>query len=611
MLTSCSDKWVEGSKEEYEIVFSCGVAEYLYEESRTNPVDNSYTNRVIFNIGDEVALSCFPSSEDEDGDYKLYQLTDFGWSSTEEAFTWEASTMRFIGYYPTTATPTSFETPLDQSSAEKIAAADLMRLDMSVTQPDDNSVELSFTRQMAYIEVSVIKYGEAYSSSENYISDVKIYDYVEDESGVATISAITPYEVSSGVYSALIKGTSGVGTPPDYTLITFKDAKGNEYYLTNTTYLEPRYKHTISLVVGGSRDSVVVESIDVEPWGDPTYIDGGSFDVTYIDFSNCISFEDSSLKAALVQQHNYTLSDGTQASVIDTNGNGEIEFDEAAAATQVVIGVEYDPASYEDLYRYFDHITEFRHLKEIGTMRGDLEPSNLPNLRVLDLLSTTSRESYDLSGLPYLEQLYLFATSSTTSVDLSSNRNLTDLRMRVEGVQSIDLTNNIALESLHIEDTPLTTLDLSANRLLSTLYIESSQLVDLDLANNTKMKYITLETNEDLATLNMTGLVNLETLYCNVASIKSLDLSPFTTLRSLYWGYTSLESLSVEANVDLTYLRLEEPLVTTLDISNNNKISDFLARYVEHLTISQAQSTSPGAIYWASKISLSATIVVK
>lgn len=572
------------------IEISCGVGEYSDSTSRTNPTSEDATERISFNVGDQIMLCATSTSTATPDNYRLYNLTESGWESPEEPFTWEEPTMRFIAYYPTTATPSSFDTPEDQSSKEKIALADLMRVDMSLSQPDDGgNIELLFSRQMAYIELSV-KYGESYSAEENYISDIKIYDYVE-ENGTTTTTAITPYEASPGLYCAIIKGTSGEGTPPSYSLITFTDARGVEYYVENTTYLNPQYKHTISVLLESDLDCLTVESITVEPWSDTIYINGGDFSVTEVDSAKCIDFQDNTLKIALAQQHNYTLPSGVLAECIDINGNGEIEFTEAAAATQVAIGADYDPASYDDLYQYFNHITEFRHLKEIGTVKGDLDYAELPNLKILDLLATSSRQSYDLTCCPYLEELYLFASSSTKSVDLRSNIYITNLELRVEGMESIDLSNCADLKMLTLEHTPLTTLDLSYN---------------------TGLKSVTLETNSSLSELKMSGLTDLETLYCNVAGdIKSLDLSPFTNLRSLYWGYTGLTSLDVGANVNLTYLRLEESKVTELDISSNTLVSEFLARYVEELTISQSQSLSPGLAYWQSNIAVGAVVVIK
>ena len=164
--------------------------------------------------------------------------------------------------------------------------------------------------------------------------------------------------------------------------------------------------------------------------------------------------------ASFVQAQNVNIPDAnfknallTQSFVIDTNGDGEISFAEAAVVT----------------YLNLDE-------KNISNMTG-IEA--FVNLGIMDCNGN------------------LF-----TSIDLSQNTELSILHMSSLYLTSLDIRYNVKLTSLILEGLPLTTIDFSQNPLLMNLNISNSQLYGLDLSNNPNM-YLLFCSSTPLVILNL------------------------------------------------------------------------------------------------------------
>ena len=149
-------------------------------------------------------------------------------------------------------------------------------------------------------------------------------------------------------------------------------------------------------------------------------------EITDNDGNYIIPFKDPNFLEALI------------ANNVDTDGDGQISFDEAKA----VSSLEVSSSDIKEMpeIRYFIALTELH------------------------------------CGINQL-----------TTLDVSNNTALTWLDCGENNLTSLDVSNNTALTELHCGINQLTTLDVSNNTTLTELHCSFNQLTTLDVSNNTTL----------------------------------------------------------------------------------------------------------------------------
>ena len=206
---------------------------------------------------------------------------------------------------------------------------------------------------------------------------------------------------------------------------------------------------------------------------------------------------------------------------INTNGDTEIQCDEAAAFTGVI---DINNLGITDItgIEYFINFTSLN--------------ASYNSLTSIDLSSNTALEYLDLTN------------NLLTSLDITTHTALTELHCWNNSITTINLTNNTLLTKLDFHNNSLTNLDLSANIALSNLRCTNNQLGGLDLSSNAALEYLTIYGN----------------------SLTSLDLSNNVALIDVYCYSNSLTSLDVSNNPNLVALRCMDNDLTSLNVANGN-----------------------------------------
>ena len=238
-----------------------------------------------------------------------------------------------------------------------------------------------------------------------------------------------------------------------------------------------------------------------------------------------INFPDANFKAKLLsasasnsvatnQLSTYNVSDDswtpTQSpyyTVIDTNGDGEIQVSEA----QLVKGLTFSSANITDL----TGIEYFSHLQYLRCSSNQIQTLNFsaPN------------------SLQYLNCNY----NQITSINLSGLTNLYYLKCQQNQLISIDTSNLLSLGWLHCTNNHIANLDLSSNNNLNSLNCGGNELTTLDVSN----------------------LHFLGALYCSNNHLTSLDVSA-NPLIGLFCGYNNLALLNLKCgNPSWTYLSFD------------------------------------------------------
>jgi len=258
-----------------------------------------------------------------------------------------------------------------------------------------------------------------------------------------------------------------------------------------------------------------------------------------------IEFEDPNLKAWLLSASpdNEIIARDVNgnAVAIDTNGDGEISYEEALNI-------------YELGTPGMGYITSF--------------PSGITSLK----------------GIEYFTNLTFLncgALTSLESIDVSKNINLQTLVLRGSSIETIDLSKNINLQTLYLDDVGIKTIDVSKNINLQTLWLNDVDIKTIDLSKNINLQGLGLSYDGNLQSLDLSKNINLQSLNLEWSSIGTIDVSKNINLQYLNLSTTLIETLDVSKNINLQYLDLRNLLsgdkdmkIKTLDVSHNIKLTD-------------------------------------
>ncbi|WP_299273720.1 choice-of-anchor D domain-containing protein [uncultured Psychroserpens sp.] len=238
----------------------------------------------------------------------------------------------------------------------------------------------------------------------------------------------------------------------------------------------------------------------------------------------------------------------------------------------------------------------------------------------------------DLSNCPLLTTLNCSVNYGLSMLDVSNNALLETLSATLCYISSIDLTNNLNLNSLALGTNPLTNIDLHTNNLLTHIYLQNTPVLEFvnlknganDLISNfnitnspnlnclqvdnevdanagngiyaTWLKDSTVsygqhcldtyvpDDNFEQALIDLgydTGALDDYVLTSDIEPILSLNIEnesiidltgiqDFRDLEELRCRNNQIVDLDLSYNTNLTFLRLEDNLLETLNLKNGN-----------------------------------------
>ena len=209
-----------------------------------------------------------------------------------------------------------------------------------------------------------------------------------------------------------------------------------------------------------------------------------------------------------------------------------------------------------------------------------------PNANPTDKLTSLS-----LSGLPNLQKLDC-RNGFLTSLDLNGLTNLTELNCSRNQITNLNLNNLPNLQKLDCTANPIETLNASNLTSLLELncgngYIIDGQLISkltsLDVSGCTNLKKIDCSFNV-LSSINLTGLINLEELYCDgggnkLGKLTTLNLNGLVNLKMLSCTNHKLASLNVSNLTNLKYINCSYNDLASLDLSGLLKLEKLFYSY--------------------------------
>ena len=187
---------------------------------------------------------------------------------------------------------TTFTIPTDQSTADKLAAADWMTATTKEKKGNNNgTISLNFEHQLSNIVITI---SEDAKSDLASLSDIKV------------LGTITPY------YNSTTKTIQAIVEPattvPNTSLLTFKDATGESYTIpfpSSITSLDKGKQYNFTL--SGGHNALTISSVSVTDWTSATITtnDDQAFNDSGIDYVTFTADSEQGFKFVVNTQNEY------------------------------------------------------------------------------------------------------------------------------------------------------------------------------------------------------------------------------------------------------------------------------------------------------------------
>lgn len=159
------------------------------------------------------------------------------------------------------------------------------------------------------------------------------------------------------------------------------------------------------------------------------------------------------------------------------------------------------------------------------------------------------------------------------SLNLTGLPELYTLGCYENNLSSLDLSNLPKLEMLECYDNNIATLDLSANPVLATLVCGNNLISELVLHPNAPLSKLDCSNNRLEGKWSFINYTNLKYLHCGGNNISLLDVANCVKITDLACENTNITDLNVTTLTILESLVANNCLLTTLDCSNNRKLT--------------------------------------
>ena len=180
-----------------------------------------------------------------------------------------------------------------------------------------------------------------------------------------------------------------------------------------------------------------------------------------------------------------------------------------------------------------------------------------------------------VKGIEYFTSLLELRCWGTSieSLDLTSNKKLTFINCKDnQNLTSLNIMGLEELESLDLSDTGIKDLNLKSNKKLKSLQAIGAEIDELDVNSNSELLYLYCPSTK-ITQLDLSQNKALRMLYVHNTDIKELDISANLALEWLTCANTHLNILDVSQHKNLNFLSCENSPLAYLNIGNNEKLT--------------------------------------
>ena len=197
---------------------------------------------------------------------------------------------------------------------------------------------------------------------------------------------------------------------------------------------------------------------------------------------------------------------------------------------------------------------------------------DVPDPELRNIISNSIVHKFEPVGLYYdidlsgIDSLYADGRGISNAVGLNGCTDLTYLDVSSNALASLDVSGLYNLEELYCYNNQITNLNLSGCTNLSVLYCMNNPLGALDFSGMASLRVLWCYVN-GLTNLNLTGCTNLTELFCVYNPLGALDVSGLSSLSTLYCYVDGLTNLNLTGCTNLTRLACNDNLLSVLDLT--------------------------------------------
>ncbi len=171
-----------------------------------------------------------------------------------------------------------------------------------------------------------------------------------------------------------------------------------------------------------------------------------------------------------------------------------------------------------------------------------------------------------ISNISKIETLDISNSNISDLTGIEKFKSLKNLTLNNNNISSIDLKNLINLEYLNCNNNQLSSLDLTINKSLRTIKCRSNKLNSLQLPSTNTLNSV--EANENtIASLDFSNTPMITSINVNTNKLVGLDVSMLNKLTNLVCWNNQLTSLTFGNNEELKSISLNNNKIQNLDLS--------------------------------------------
>lgn len=185
---------------------------------------------------------------------------------------------------------------------------------------------------------------------------------------------------------------------------------------------------------------------------------------------------------------------------------------------------------------------------------------------------TSTLDASELGNVGNTSELSVTSKSLTSLAGVGHYTRITTLYCDQNQLTTLNASGLTELQYLVCNDNKLTTLNVSGLTKLKTLKCYNNQLTTLNAGGLTELGNLTCNNNQ-LTALNLSGSTKLWRLQCNANKLTALDLSGLTALSTLYCHMNNLTALDLNGLTELDDLDCFDNDLSALDITQQTKLT--------------------------------------
>ena len=323
--------------------------------TKSNPLGGTIEEQMKFNEGDRIAVT-------NSGKTVVYKLQSGTWApeNSGEYLKWDKSNLVFTAKYPAGYTTL----PTDQSTKEKLAAADRMSVDHTYQDiPTTRILSASLFRENVLVKIKIAGYLDQYKEGETYIKNLCFnnvqFPLIQDKEGNYVGGNYTMGTVGC-TYTAILEPQTGAADASFVEMILHKaNQEEGPLKVKGIPELVAGHAYTFELYVG--KETVKVGSVTVNEWTTGATLPYGETDP--VD-----TWDGQTVSAFATHDANGSELGNSETSPILINNCAQLAY----LAQQVNGGTDY----YGKFFKLTDDLNlAGKEWTEIG--RGNNDPSSV------------------------------------------------------------------------------------------------------------------------------------------------------------------------------------------------------------------------------------------